>query len=250
MPFILFILLFQLSHPAFSMISNSSVEGEWNTYWKDASSKMPGGKFPYQNCFEQSAKDQDLPLSFLLAVARGESDFNPTAVSKSNALGIMQILWPGTAKDLGFKSKEEVFQPCPNIKAGAKYLSWLLQRYQNNPHKALAAYNYGPGNIAIKNSWIPAGAREYSEYIFSHLEIVLDPKKNQNLEKYSSGKLALVEFNRLFRAKAFVDFLQKKHPKLTLEWFRGKYKKYAVFLTFTTQFQKKQGLKILVKYGF
>ncbi len=244
------IILILTFNSAIAMANTSNLEQQWESYWKDSSKQIVKTRFPYQACFEQAAKDQKLPLSFLIAVARGESDFNPRAVSKSNALGIMQLLWPGTAKDLGFKTKEEVFQPCANIKAGAKYLRTLLIRYNNNPHKALAAYNYGLGRISIKGSKMPTAAADYSEYIFSHLAKVIDqdsvtPGSNQQ----RSGKLALLEFNRLFRAKAFVNFLQKVHPQLKLEWFRGKYKSYGVFLTYLSSSQKRQSIKILKKYA-
>ena len=59
----------------------------------------------------------------------------------------MQILWPATAQELGIKRKSDLFNPCTNIRAGARYLKYLMDRYKGDYHLALAAYNYGPHRI-------------------------------------------------------------------------------------------------------
>ncbi len=123
------------------------------------------GQYPHMHCFQEAARQHNLPLPLLLAVAKGESNFNPKAVSHKNAVGVMQILWPETAKHLNIHSKAQLYDPCTNIQAGAKYLAELLQRYKGNLYRTLAAYNYGPGRID-QRAKIPAGAKGYVNYIY------------------------------------------------------------------------------------
>lgn len=79
----------------------------------------------------------------LVRQAFQESKFNPNAKSGKKAGGVMQII-PGTAKELGVKN---VFDPADNIRGGVKYMKQLLAKYDNDPEKALAAYNWGPARV-------------------------------------------------------------------------------------------------------
>jgi len=124
--------------------------------------------YPFTSCFRAAAQRHGIPVGVLLAVAKGESDFDARAVSRRDgreiAHGVMQIKWPETATDLGFETKEELYDPCRNIDAGARYLRQMLDRYDADLFYALAAYNYGPGRITAGRS-LPTGARWYVEYI-------------------------------------------------------------------------------------
>ncbi|KAA6462166.1 lytic transglycosylase domain-containing protein [Acidobacteria bacterium AB60] len=83
--------------------------------------------------------DEDL----LASVVKAESNGNAHAVSPKGAQGLMQLM-PGTAAEQGV---QDAFRPADNVRGGAGYLDWLLQRYHDNLALALAAYNAGPGAV-------------------------------------------------------------------------------------------------------
>ncbi|HVO81224.1 MAG TPA: lytic transglycosylase domain-containing protein [Terriglobales bacterium] len=83
--------------------------------------------------------DPDLVSS----VIRAESGFNPRAVSAKGAQGLMQLM-PQTASQLGVA---DTFDPNANVEGGARYLRELLERYNFDLIKALAAYNAGPQRV-------------------------------------------------------------------------------------------------------
>lgn len=99
--------------------------------------------------FEEAAARHNVPERLLKAVAKTESDFNPSAVSHAGAVGVMQLM-PGTARSLGVS---DPYDPRQNIMGGAKYLKENLDRF-GDVSLALAAYNAGPGAVK-KYSGIP-----------------------------------------------------------------------------------------------
>lgn len=101
------------------------------------------GREVYAPIITQAAERYDLDPKLIEAVIQTESDFNPQVVSHAGAQGLMQLM-PGTAADLGVK---DVFDPEENIDAGSRYLKQLMDRYDGDEKLALAAYNWGMGNL-------------------------------------------------------------------------------------------------------
>jgi len=92
---------------------------------------------------------------FIQRIIEVESSANPNAINEeSGAVGLMQIL-PSTAKQPGFKTKaidpDDLTNPNINIEFGTQYINGLTDYYNGNQRHALAAYNYGAGNI---NKWL------------------------------------------------------------------------------------------------
>lgn len=93
--------------------------------------------------FQKAADTYGVDVELLKAVAKQESNFNPNSTSSSGAMGIMQLM-PATAEGLGVT---DAYDPYQNIMGGAKLLSNLLSKYNNDTSLALAAYNAGSGNV-------------------------------------------------------------------------------------------------------
>jgi soluble lytic murein transglycosylase-like protein len=108
----------------------------------------------------REASDRNrLDPDFVSSVIMAESNFKTHAVSKKGALGLMQLM-PSTAAELGVA---DPFDPRANVEAGAAHLSALLDRYNNDPIKALAAYNAGAHRVKQYNGVPPY--RETRAYI-------------------------------------------------------------------------------------
>jgi hypothetical protein len=93
---------------------------------------------------DREAKKQNIDASFVAALIRAESNFEPRAVSRKGARGLMQLM-PATAKRL---SVRKPFDPASNVRGGVQYLRELVDRYGPHPELVLAAYNAGEGAVA------------------------------------------------------------------------------------------------------
>jgi soluble lytic murein transglycosylase-like protein len=89
------------------------------------------------------ARRNRVPSSLVNAVIETESGFNPKAVSRKGARGLMQLM-PSVIKDFNIS---DAFDPRQNIRAGVELLSGLLKEYNGDYSLALAAYNAGKGKV-------------------------------------------------------------------------------------------------------
>ena len=103
----------------------------------------PVATAPYGEIVKAAAARYSMDADLISSVIAAESNFDPKAVSRRNARGLMQLL-PETAARFGVKN---IFDPQENIDAGTHYLRDLLQRYNNDLALALAAYNAGPERV-------------------------------------------------------------------------------------------------------
>ncbi len=231
-----------------------ALDHAWRSYLANDTELPPRYTFPHSHCFVRSANAHGLPETLLLAVARGESDFEATARSKANAHGVMQILWPATAHHLGIHRLSQLYDPCVNIDAGARYLRELLSQYGGNLHLALAAYNYGPRRIATDGRNIPAGAEWYSGYIYRHLVYVLgDGNATAHVASrlYSDlGRTTVIRFAEPYRAAAFIERMERDAPDLELDWFRQNVGEFVVVLSYRDREDFARSANLLSRAGF
>lgn len=113
----------------------------------------------YDEMITEASRMHGISFPLLKAVIKVESDFNPKAVSRAGALGLMQIM-PENAKAFGMR---DPFDPRENILTGTQYFRELLERFNGKLHLALAAYNAGPTVVDRYNSIPPI--KETEDYV-------------------------------------------------------------------------------------
>ena len=104
----------------------------------------------FDNAIRLIARRHNVDPPLVKAIIHTESDFNPRAVSKKGALGLMQLM-PDTARELQVANP---FNPQENIDGGTRYLRKLLDNFDNNLILSLAAYNAGP-TLVMRTGGVP-----------------------------------------------------------------------------------------------
>lgn len=104
----------------------------------------------YDRLIRELAARHEVDFALVKAIMHVESAFNPYAASDKGAVGLMQVL-PETARRYGV---ENVYDPEENIRAGVRYLKFLLELFDHKNHLAIAAYNAGE-NAVLRHGGIP-----------------------------------------------------------------------------------------------
>ena len=108
---------------------------------------------------EQAAASHNVDPNLVRSVVKVESNFNPNAVSRKGAMGLMQLM-PATARSLKVSNP---FDPAQNVDAGVRHLKRLLESYGGDVRLSLAAYNAG-SNAVARSAGVPR-FRETQNYV-------------------------------------------------------------------------------------
>jgi soluble lytic murein transglycosylase-like protein len=136
------------------------MRGGYKLLWQSGKSKRRGGyslakmrenRSRFTPLIEKVAKELRLHPGLLHAMVRVESAYNPQAVSRKGAQGLMQLM-PGTASRYGVLNS---YDPRQNLEGGARYLSDLLKEFEYDIRLALAAYNAGENAVRRYGNTIP-----------------------------------------------------------------------------------------------
>jgi hypothetical protein len=126
-------------------------EVEW-----EASNYLPVER-NFESIVQEAGQRYRVDPGLIRAVIQAESGGNPLAVSGAGAQGLMQLM-PETAAELGVTNP---FEPTQNIMGGTSYLRRLLDRYRGDVKLALAAYNWGMGNLEKRPEAMPKETKNY-----------------------------------------------------------------------------------------
>lgn len=150
--------LVEISRPVWRADSSSVARGRYDSNTQPASDPLQSQEAVRQH-IQVTATRFGVDRNLVDAIAWQESRYNPRAISRAGALGVMQLM-PETARQLGVQNPHDVRQ---NVVGGTAYLRQQLERFGNNVPLALAAYNAGPGAV-MKYGGIPP-YRETQNYV-------------------------------------------------------------------------------------
>ena len=147
--------------------SNVPTSSQYRIYIKERPARNPDDPDPrsFDRIIREAAQRHGLSEPLLKAIIKAESNFNPRAVSKKGAKGLMQIM-PKNFNTLNIRNP---FNPRENIMGGAKYFKNLHTRYKGKLPLALAAYNAGPQAVdRYKNVPPYPETRNYVEKVMKY----------------------------------------------------------------------------------
>ena len=139
--------------------TNVPTSSGYNLYLQQKTYKKSYSTNRFDRYIEKASKKYELSFYLLKAVIKVESNFNPNAVSRAGAMGLMQIM-PGTMRELNIS---DPFNPVENIMGGARFLKKQIDRFDGKLPLALAAYNAGPSAVERYNGIPPF--RETKSYV-------------------------------------------------------------------------------------
>ena len=139
----------------------TSSTGDYKLFLRERKQPAPTWYYAekYDDLISDASKRHGVSFPLLKAIIKAESDFDPQAVSKKGAMGLMQIM-PQNFKLLGL---DDPFDPTQNINAGARYFKLLYDRFGGKLALSLAAYNAGP-TVVDRYQTIPP-YEETEEYV-------------------------------------------------------------------------------------
>jgi hypothetical protein len=212
----IFLLLFSMGEVSASTSPDPLIMGDLEEVFSSPT-RVQG--YPYQDLVEEACERHDLAVPFVLAVARGESFFNPNAVSSKGAIGLMQVM-PTTAADYGVE-KYELFDPKTNIDVGVQYLADLFAKLQD-PYLTLAAYYCGPGGVDREGFTLRKDCDEYVHYVHEHMTRILSQSEAVSTPGTREVEpFVLTRFDNFLDAERFLAFMAVRLPDIPLDVFRG-----------------------------
>lgn len=143
----------------------------------------------YKEQVFQSAKKYNIDPFLVFAIMKAESKFNPNAISRRGAKGLMQIMdttgeWAASELKMSGFTADQLFDPSVNIDIGCWYIARLINQYEGHVPTLLAAYNAGTGNVykwrnnkeysldGVVINYIPFGeTREYIKKVTMNLKV-------------------------------------------------------------------------------
>ena len=142
----------------------------------------------------QIAEKYNIDVALLLAIVHTESNFNPLAVSKNGAVGLMQMM-PHTAQELGLKvpkysnqrqpirnaNTDERFNPTKNLHAGLTYFNKLFEKYRGDLTLTLGAYNVGPSRVRTRGPLISKGKR-FAKRVLTRSELYRNNAEQREID--------------------------------------------------------------------
>jgi soluble lytic murein transglycosylase-like protein len=157
-----------------STISSPTVPRGFHSMMSPATSATDVTDPRLDRIVRDAAERHHVDQALVKAVINQESGWNPGAVSRKGAIGLMQLI-PGTAQRFGAGNP---FDPAQNVEAGTTYLKSLLDRYNNNLSLSLAAYNAGERAVDLSGG-VPA-YRETQQYVQKITEAYFRPDSGRN----------------------------------------------------------------------